>query len=83
MLGRDLIIYILQNNLEDADVFNEDFFKHFPTIESVSVRCNVGPATVKAWVDAGYLSGFKINGQVYIFPDSLNSLTEKVKLSSQ
>ena len=78
MKGRDLIIYILENGLENEDVMSDVFLSFMPTIESVAVTFNVGVATVQAWLDNDCLEGIESNGTIYIFPSSLNKFAEKV-----
>ena len=67
MNGKDLIIYILSNNLEDEPVFTNGSFVGFLTLEDVSLKMEVGVATVKAWIAQGYLDYIKI-GDVYLIP---------------
>ena len=45
MTGRELIIYILQNNLEDEIVIDTE------NAEEVALHYGVGISTVKAWVN--------------------------------
>lgn len=78
MLGRELIIYILENGLENENVMSKEFLKAFPTIESVAVAFNVGIATVEAWLDNHCLEGIEFDGVTYIFPNSLDKFAEKV-----
>lgn len=78
MKGRDLIIYILENGLENEEVMSEKFLSFMPTIESVAVAFNVGTATVQAWLDNDCLEGIESHGQIYIFPSSLDAFAEKV-----
>lgn len=67
MTGRDLIIYILQNNLENELVFKDGKFIGFMTVEETAARLNVGPATIKTYVNEGYLDSIKI-GDTYLIP---------------
>lgn len=62
MTGRDLIIFILANNLEDFefDVMNE--------IE-VAAKFNVGVETVKQWVKNGDIIGMSMNDHIYFTPN--------------
>lgn len=64
MTGRDLIIYILQNNLEDAPILDPSLFM---TADEVATRLNVGTATVQTWFDLGMVSGFKLDDKLYVF----------------
>lgn len=47
MTGRDLILYILANNLENEPVFKNGKFIGFDTEESFAAKHNVGIETVR------------------------------------
>lgn len=49
MKGRDLIIYILENHLEDEDVLSDLKKLGLYSVREVAALNNVGEATVKAW----------------------------------
>lgn len=66
MTGRDLIIYILQNNLEDKPVFEDGKFIGFLTTNEAALKMNVGPATIKALIMTGQLTGVEVKDGVYI-----------------
>lgn len=66
MTGRELIIYILQNGLEDKPVFeNHKLIAHF-TVEEFAVRCGVGQATVYAWILGQRITPLMIGTRYYI-----------------
>lgn len=64
MTGRDLIIYILQNHLEDTEIFT-DSNHMFLTVEEAAVKYGTGVAIIKAMVDRNILKGMKI-GDAYL-----------------
>lgn len=66
MTGRDLIIYILQNNLEEEYVFNNGRFLGFLSLAEFATKHNVGEETVRLWVDLGYVDGMIIYDEIYI-----------------
>lgn len=66
MTGKDLIIYILENNLENAPVVNNGRFLMFLTIDETAVRLGVGSATVRVWVERGNLPYVKIGNEILI-----------------
>ena len=66
MTGRELIIYILTNHLEDEPVFKDGKFIGFLTVSEVAVRTGVGPETVLAWIKLGVLPHFEIGNEIYI-----------------
>ena len=69
MTGKELIIYILQNNLEDEQVFKNGAFIGFLTIEEAAVKMNVGISTVITLLDQDRLNGIKIGKFLYFVCD--------------
>lgn len=69
MTGKDLIIYILENNLENEPVFQHGKFIGFVTAGEVAERLNVGVATVYVWVYQKRLEGILVGGTLYIPAD--------------
>ena len=65
MTGKELIIYILQNNLEDEIVIKDGIFVWLMNEEEAAAKFNVGVATVKAWYACGMLNGTKIGDHLY------------------
>ena len=78
MNGRELIIYILKNNLEDEEVFSEEFWARMPSPMTVAIKFNVGVATVDTWIANKQLEAIEFNGKTYVTPESLRKFTEKV-----
>lgn len=78
MTGRDLIIYILQNGLENEPVINNGRILGFLTLEEVAIKCNVGTSTVRTWVHIGLISGVQIGDTIYI-PANVDLETIKSK----
>ena len=76
MTGRDLIVYILENNLEDEQVFKDGVFLGFMSIEKTAEKFNVGKATVEAWIKLGNLQGVKV-GDTFLIPANINSPLER------
>ena len=66
MTGRELIIYILQNNLEDVQIIENGKLIGFMTIGEAAEKFDVGTATVKAWISTGLLKSVRIYDSVYI-----------------
>lgn len=67
MTGKQLIIYILLNNLEDEMIFKEGKFLDFLTEEEVAAKFEVGVATVRGWCALGTIKGFTIGDSIF-FP---------------
>ena len=69
MTGKELILYILQNNLENTIVLENGFFIGFMTEEETAAKFNVGVATVRAWYHCKMLKGTKIGDSLYFLKD--------------
>jgi hypothetical protein len=65
MTGRELILYILENNLENEVVIKDGVFVWLMNEEEAAVKFDVGVATIKAWYICGMLSGTKIGDHLY------------------
>jgi hypothetical protein len=66
MNGRELILYILENHLEDEPVFKDGKFIGFVTPAEVAVKQNVGTATVVTWMHQGRLPSEAVREGFYI-----------------
>lgn len=84
MTGRDLIVYILTNHLENVEIRNgklmvsgNDFMKD----EQVASILGVGMATIRAWYENDYFEGaYREEGIIYIPKDEvIRILSEKFK----
>lgn len=75
MTGRELIIYICQNKLENEELINEKGeFLCGLTIDEVAMRLGTGRETIKALITTGKLEALNINGKFYIMPSSYEHL---------
>lgn len=66
MTGRELIIYILSNGLEDEQVYENGKLLGFITPSEAAVKFEVGLATILAWAKLGMLDSVEIGGELYI-----------------
>lgn len=62
MTGRELVLYILENGLEDEPVYQNGRLLGFMSVNDAAVELNVGPATIKAMIKQQMLEGIYING---------------------
>ena len=65
MTGRELIIYILENNLEEQLVYENGKILGLLDTYDVAAKLGVGPATVNAHIDMGNLQNIKLGGRTY------------------
>lgn len=69
MTGRELVIYIMNNHLEDTEVFKDGIFVGLVSEEEVAVKFGVGVGTVRTWANLGRLKGIWINSRLYFIGD--------------
>lgn len=65
MTGKDVILYILQNNLENEEVLNPGTSILVIGEVDLAAYNEVGIATVHTWFDQGDFEGFKIGDVVF------------------
>lgn len=82
MTGKELILYILQNNLEDTIVLNGGVFIGFMTEEETAAKFGVGIATVRAWYDCKYIAGTKIGDSLYFRKDVADPRPTLIKMET-
>ena len=66
MTGRDLILYILANGLENEPVVKDGRFIGFLTVDETAAKLSVGSATVRTFIHLKRLEGVNINQGLYI-----------------
>ena len=79
MTGRDLIVYILENGLENEPVFKSGQFIGFMSVEKAAEKFGVGTGTIHAWLYQGKLTGVLVGNQIYIPADSLSPIIKGEK----
>lgn len=72
MTGRELIIYILKNHLEDAPIYTDGRLLNLMSLAETACKYGVGPETVKCWVKKGLLESIEIDEHLYIFDNQPN-----------
>jgi hypothetical protein len=70
MTGKELILYILHNNLEDVVVLQNGIFIGFMSEEEAAVKFGVGIATIRAWYVCKMLKGTQIGDSLYFPKDA-------------
>ena len=65
MTGKELILYILENDLENEDVIKDGVFIWLMDEKEAAVKFDVGVATIRAWYACGQLDGAKIGDHLY------------------
>lgn len=66
MTGKDLILYILANDLENEPIFKDGKFIGFITAGEAAAKMNVGVATIYTWIHQGKIPGVILGNTVYV-----------------
>ena len=66
MTGKELIVYILQNDLENEEVFKDGTFIGFISESKFASEMDVGVATVRLWAAMGFINHIEIGDTIYI-----------------
>lgn len=66
MNGRELIVYILENGLEDEPMIKDGVLVGFMTRAQAASKFDVGTATVEVWLSLGLLDYIDLNDRVMI-----------------
>lgn len=84
MTGRELIMYILENHLEDEPVFQNGTFVGYVSDVKFAEMLGVGVATVRAWIMIGRIKDAIMIGDVMFVPAIyINTLKSEVKHESE
>lgn len=71
MTGKELAVYILENNLENMSV--EYIFSNlFMSVDEAAVKFKVGTSTISTWYSLMLINGFELNGRIYLLRDSVD-----------
>ena len=68
MTGRELILYILENGLEDEPIYDPSngSLVGFLTVSQAAVKFNVSTPTILTWIALGELDAIKLGEEFYI-----------------
>ena len=84
MTGRELIMYILENHLEDESVFQNGTFVGYVSDVKFAEILGVGVATVRAWIMMGRIKDAIMIGDAMFVPAIyINTLKTEVKHESE
>ena len=84
MTGRELIMYILENHLEDEPVFQNGTFVGYVSDMKFAEMLGVGVATVRAWIMMGRIKDAIMIGDAMFVPAiNINILKSEVKHESE
>lgn len=72
MTARELIMYILENHLEDEPVFKNGTFIGFMSEADFAKELGFGVATVQTLFDLKMISGVRVGDKLYIPVNQIN-----------
>ena len=72
MTGRELIIFVMENHLEDVTIFDGNMLPGLMTLEEAAVKWHSGRNTVEALFEMGKLPGVVIDEKIYIHENTKN-----------
>jgi hypothetical protein len=64
--GREWIIYILENGLENEPMFKDGQLLGFMNEVEAAMKFDVGYSTIRMWVEMRLLKAIKLGGTLYI-----------------
>lgn len=77
MTGRDLIVYILSNGLEDEPIINNGKLIGYMTIGEAAVKLNIGFATIFTLLSQNRIDATQMGSEWFVTIDSVQSLLDK------
>lgn len=66
MTGRELIIFVMENHLEDVTIFDGNMLPGLMTLDEAAVKWHSGRNTLKALFEMGKLPGVVIDEKLYM-----------------
>jgi hypothetical protein len=66
MTGKDLIIYILENNLENEEMFKDGKLMGFMSADEAAIKFNVGFYTIHYWIFNDMIPHIELGTKFYI-----------------
>ena len=67
MTGRDIILFILSNHLEDELIFGDlELSSLFMTVEEAAAKFHVGTASINIWCNSGWIPYYNKDAIRYI-----------------
>lgn len=72
MTGRELVVFIMENHLEDTTIFDGNMLPGLMTLDEAAVKWNSGRNTLKALFEMGKIPGVIIDEKIYIHENTKN-----------
>lgn len=72
MTGRELIMFIVTNHLEDEDIIENGVLPGFMTVEEAAVMWHTGRAIIKSLYKMNKVKGLVVDDEIYIYKNQPN-----------
>ena len=79
MTGRDLILFILENKLEDESVIKDGVFMWLMSEDEVAAKFGTGVSTIRVYNTLGMLDGIQIKDKLYFLRNVKNPVEKDDK----
>lgn len=79
MTGRELIIYILENGLEDEPIITDGKIVGFISVYEAAAKLNVGVASIKLLMQQGKLKYIQIGGEYFVYANNVYFKEKQLK----
>ena len=76
MLGKDLIVFIIQNDLLFSPICEDGKLLGLLTVDEAAVKYSVGPATIQLWVNMKQLASVKIGNEIFILDNDKSPMED-------
>lgn len=70
MTGKELIIYILQNNLENEEIIKDGKIVGLISVDEFAAKFGVGRYTVLTWYAQGKVQGIMVGSSLFFRDDT-------------
>lgn len=79
MTGKELIMYIIKNDLLNEPIFSDNKILGLVTVEEAAIRLDVGKATISVYAKLGRIDSVKIGNAIFIVDnDKLKTIKERI-----
>ena len=76
MTGKDFIMYILANKLEDEPLYKDGKLLGFMTAKEAAIKFDVGIFTIHQWISSGLIDCIEIGYEIYIPENAKSPMTK-------
>ena len=73
MTGRELMMFILENNLENENIFSENILSSIcMSASEAAIKFDTGISTINTWIKTGMIPSLTIDGITYVYKNAVD-----------